>query len=245
MEVLLFHENDDVADVLVNILKEKYTSVMVCNSLLQFLEYISNINDMMNVIFIISENVLNSYNTKIDYLLKNFDYYAPIMTYNINKNVCLNLDVNYIYEYHEKNYTTFMEDIYKIELCFNKFANDEKYFSSHNFYFREVPIYLNTDKKKQNTNALYGLVNEKKDIDITSNLTRMQRKLFMFLLSHTEGATLDEISYNLWRGADKSKAQSVYTLVHTLNHMISQKTSSKCQIIHKNRKYQLIHHADI
>lgn len=239
MHVVLFDEDEYTTNKLGNILKRKYNNVGVCTDLLHFLEFIYDIANMTNTIFVISENVLKFRNIKISYLLKKFDSYAPIITYNINHNSYLNFDINYIYEYQKNNYKIFIEDMCNIESCFCKFIDDMKYLPSYNLSCKEVPVYLFSHKKIEYNN-LYKFISTQKKPDITSSLTKMQSKLFTFLLSCTDGATLDDILYNLWGNDDKSKAQNVYTLVHELNRIISQKSNNKYQIVHQKKRYQLI-----
>ncbi|MGP1520344.1 MAG: hypothetical protein ACTTIZ_02370 [Treponema sp.] len=237
MKVVIFDKNERIASKLSNILQESYGNIKTFNTLLPLLESISNLDN--EAIFVIAENFLNAHCIKIGALLKKFDCYSPIVTYSISSDIYLNVDINYIYEYHQNNCKTFVKDIYKIESCFNKFASDKEYFSSYNFCCKEVPVSL---KKNIEIHNLYEVanINTMKTSDITSCLTKMQAKLFMFLLSHEDGVSLSDILYNLWASDNKSKAQSVYTLVHGLNRIISQKTTNKYQIIHQNKKYQLI-----
>jgi len=239
MKVILFDEHEDVAKNLGNILKEEYNDVQVCTTLFLFFEAISCNSGWGDSIFVLSENVLNNRNITISYLLKRFDYHAPIITYCVS-NIHLSLDVNYIYEYQKNNYKTFRKDIYNIELCFSKFANDKSFFSLNNFSCKEVPTYLSVNKKRHSHHNLYETVATKEESDITFSLTKMQAKLFTFLLSHADGASLGDILYNLWGSEDKSKAQSVYTLVHELNRIILQKTENKYRIIHQGKKYHLL-----
>ena len=60
------------------------------------------------------------------------------------------------------------------------------------------------------------------------------------MISHKDGASLNDILYNLQGSVDKSKAQNVYTLIHKLNSVIMQKTNNKYQIIHQGKKYRLL-----
>ena len=243
MRVILFDECENIASKLGNVLKEKYRDIKIYTNLLYFLESVFNNDD--DTIFIISESVLKTRNIKISYILKRFDCCEPIITYNISSDICLNLDINYIYEYQKNNYQVFMEDIYNIESCFDTFVSDKEYFSSHNFYVREVPIYLHIDGKNNKPHNLYEITNVQRNSDIMSYLTKMQAKLFVLLLSHTDGITLSDISCNLWGNDGKSKAQNVYTLIHELGRIISQKTSNKYQIIHQKKKYHLVQNKDI
>ena len=240
MKVILFDEHEDIAKKLENVLKEKYSDIRVCTNLFSFLESFSDdADDFLSRLLILSESVLKSRNMTIDYLLKNFDYYAPIITYSVT-DMCLNLDINYIYEYMRKNNQTFAKYVYDIQLCFYKFANNKEYFSLNNFYCREVPTYLSLSRKKQVHCNLYEIVTANENSSTTFNLTKMQAKLFAFLISHKDGASLNDILYNLWGSVDKSKAQNVYTLIHKLNSVIMQKTNNKYQIIHQGKKYRLL-----
>ena len=240
MKVILFDEHECIASKLRNILKTKYNDVETYTNLLNFLVSIHNEDNTKNILFILSSDILKVRNIEIGYILKNFNCYYPIMTYNLNANIYLKLEINYIYEYQRKNYNFFVEDIHSIVNCFSTFANDKEFFSSCNFQYEEVPIYLSTNKNNKTRGNLYKVVDIRKKSDITSCLTKMQSKLFIFLLSNSDGASITEISYNLWGSGDKSKAQGVYTLVHGLNQIISQKTTNEYQIIHKMKKYQLI-----
>lgn len=240
MQVILFDEHESIANKLGNIIREKCSNVEICTSVVRFLESASNKHNVMNVIFLLSVDVLEYHNIKIGCILKKFDCYTPIITYNITDNIHLNLDINYIYEHQEVNFKTFIRDVHNIESCFRKFANNEEYFLSHNLNCVESPVYLSSNKKNQIPHNLYAVSNAQEKSDIISCLTKMQSKLFVFLISHKEGVSLNDISYNLWGDADKSKAQCVYTLIHGLNHIISQKTSDEYKIIHQKKKYQLI-----
>ena len=246
--IVLFDENETIAYRLKNILKEKYSDVAVYTNLLCFLESFYYYNDdIMNIIFIISNNVLSNRSINVKDILKNFDCYAPILTYDISSDIFLKLEINYIYEYQRNNYKIYADDITKIRFCFDHFAHDKDYFSLYNFQCLEMPVFLSNNSKNQDISYLYGEINinTKKEADIMSCLTKMQTKLFMFLLSHKEGGTLSDIEENLWGSSSKSKAQNVYSLIHGLKKIISQKTTNKYKLVCIKKKYQLIQITEI
>ncbi|MGP1437484.1 MAG: hypothetical protein ACTTKH_00260 [Treponema sp.] len=243
MEFVLFDENENISCRLGNIIKEKYNNVTVYNNLLCFLESLYDNNNFMNVIFIFAEDSLTSRNMNIKSILKKFDFYSPILIYSIKNDIFLKLEINYIYEYQKDNCEIYADYIATIEECFDQFANDKEFFSYYNFQCLEVPLFLSPNMENQEIHALYERVNIKtqKETGIIECLTKMQAKLFMFLLSHKEGGTLSDITYNLWGSNSKSKAQNVYSLMYELKKVISQKTTNKYRVVHIKDKYQLIH----
>lgn len=238
MNIVLFDEHEKVANKLGNILKEKLANVTIYTDLLHFLASFCYRQDFMSTVFVLSESVLKNRDTKVEQILRKFDSYNVILTYRIENAFCLKLNINYIYEYQVTNYKIFAEHVYKIEECFVEFASNKEYFISCNFQCEEIPIHLSNSKKNQEVHKLYKKVNTQKEINIMLGLTKTQTKLFKLLLSEKDGISLEEIAYNLWES--KSKAQNVYTLMHTLKRIVSQKTDGKYQIIRYNKKYQLM-----
>lgn len=238
MDIILFDENEDIANRLGNILKEKYKDIKIYTNLLKFLEVI--FNDDMETILVISRDVFKARDTKISHLLKKFDYRCPVMTYSISSDIYLELDINYIYEYQKDNYAIFAEYVYNIENCFRNFANNKQYFRLCSFQFNEVPLYI-SKKNSTEINHLYKIINNEIIPDVMPVLTKAQRKLFALLLNNTNGVSISDISYSLWESSDKSKAQNVYSLVHELNQTMSKSATNEWQIIHQKKKYQLVH----
>lgn len=237
MNVVLFDENQEIANKLGNILKEKLTNLTVYTDLLSLLNDFCDLDDFLNTLFLLSENILKMRNINIEQVLKKFNYYAPIITYRFTDIFYLKLDINYIYEYQVTNYKFFIDIVYKIEECFIQFINTKDIPSSYNFQCEEVPIHL-IHRNKEEVQKLYKRLDVQKESNMC--LTKIQTKLFRLLLSEKEGISLENIACNIWKSDYKSKSQNIYTLIHTLKRVISEKTNNEYQIIYHNKKYKLV-----
>jgi len=248
MKIVVFDENPDMASKVGSFLNKEFKNVLVSSNLISFFDCLANIEEeeSLDLVFVISENVLNERDMKASYVLKQYDICKPFFTYSLNNDMLLTLILNYISRHFLSCKNNDMDCILKIKLSFDKLANTLSLLSNTCKFLenRVVDDYddgEDEENKKHETILNVGVCsNINLEKDIFSYLNKNQTKLLMCMISNKYGISLEDIALNIWGNDAENKTQNIYTLIHGVKKVLKDKMNGKYEIINSRKRYRLV-----
>ena len=235
MRLILFTEDSSISKQIADSLKSKWRDVCYCTDRISFFTAFFDDNIPRDVILIFSESVLKDMSMTVDSFMERYDVYYPVFTFLADFRSLI-IQLNYISKYAKFFSNTCIEAFQMVVECFYKCL---QYTKKPFFCTCTEHKIFNGDKAESDNRIFLDIYNISDKYNIFPQLTKAQRRLFVYLLLNRDGVSKDEIAGYLWQSNLENKNQNVYVLISGLRGVLKEKTADNCTIICEHKKYKL------